>query len=568
MIHKEAGLVIAFNGEIYNFIELRKQLIAKGHKFLSDTDTEVILAAYLEWGSDAFKRFNGMWAIALYDPRIQQLTLCRDRFGVKPLYYYFEGESLIFCSELKALIAVKDKISLDWDYSGIKTALINAFQLESTGNTILRGVKNLLPGHFLVINSNGFKISRWWDTREHLCQIPSDYSAQVESFRNLLFDAVELRMRSDVPLGSSLSGGLDSSSIVASMHHIATRRKPERLPNNWQKTFIHRFKGAKLDESVYGAAVSFAVSSDNIFVDADESSIAGDIDKILYHYETIYPGMPDSLWRVYKAQRANGIIVTLDGHGGDELLGGYDWHVAAAMKDTNPCHGDFWKYIGIKKQLHGYGLPSYFYLKAFLTGLVGFSALEAMARSTVNEKFLTHEAKEIEIYKEKSPEVPKEWSNLKKTLYRDFHERIMPRILKTYDLMSMAHGVEVRMPLLDYRLVCFCFSLPDSSLLHNGFTKLILRDAMKGLLPENVRLRRSKIGFNSPVIEWFQGPLKEWLRDIIYTDSPLYNIIDKQKLQKFFLEKIVTGKIKYDEAFRFWTHASALRLYDLLLKNH
>ena len=341
-----SGCWIVYNGEIYNFIELRRELSQKKYRFRSDTDTEVLLSAWLEWGEDAFSRFNGMWALAIYDETADSLILCRDRYGVKPLYYHLDGGRLAFGSEYKAFLPVMDALGVDWDPRGLRTALADPFRLESSGCSLFEGISNLPPGHLLRIQGESCTVRRWWDTREHVRPTPPDLASQAEEFKALFESSCSLRMRSDVPVGTSLSGGLDSSSVAVVMASLSAGAEgQERWPEDRRKTFVHSFPGTPLDETEYAEAASAAAGVQPICVVADPRDLADRLDETLYALEGIYIGMPDSAWRIYRAQRAHGVIVSLDGHGADEMLGGYDWHVNALLRDTPLCSRSFWRLL-------------------------------------------------------------------------------------------------------------------------------------------------------------------------------------------------------------------------------
>ena len=562
MTYESSGYWIVFNGEVYNFLELRRELECIGYQFKSDSDTEVILAGYLKWGEQAFQRFNGMWALAIYDENSGEVLLCRDRYGIKPLYYMEKNGFLLFASETKAFRAISNKISLSWDMRGIVTALYSSFELEASGYTQFDDDKTLPSGHLLKFGKAGSKLQRWWSTLDYLSVPPKSLVEQASEFFTLFSDACRLRMRSDVPIGTSLSGGLDSSSVVATVTNIGKTSvgKEERIAKNWHKAFLHVFPGSRMDESEFAIATAQKAGVEVVKVEANKEKLAFDIDQMVAHLEAIYPGMPDSLWRIYQAQRQNGVCVTLDGHGADEMLGGYDWHISAAMGSVLPLSRKYWALLGLKKETYAYGMPSHFLLRTFFRSIPLLEQVANYLNKRIKGEFLSKSLQGILPYKINPEVLPKHWDSLQKVLYRDFHQLILPRILKNFDVMSMAHGVEVRMPFMDYRLVNFVFSLPSSSKISESYTKVVLREAMKGHLPEMVRKRKPKIGFNSPIIEWLGGPLRGWVSDTLLTRSAASDVIDTKKLHNYFHNKILTGKVKYDEALIFWTYLCALKV--------
>ncbi len=572
MTYEKSGLWIIFNGEIYNFIELRDELSKKGYSFYSQSDTEVILAAYLEWGRQAFSRFNGMWALALFDEKNRELLLCRDRYGIKPLYYWTNNNNqLVFGSEYKVFLSVAGRLGIGWDFRGIKTSILNSFQLESSGFTLLQNVRNLPPGHYLVANERSVGIHRWWSTLDHLVEVPSTVSEQALQLKDLLEDSCRLRLRSDVPIGTSLSGGLDSSSIaLLTASLLKTKAQGKRAQESVRKAFIHSFKGTSLDETAYADTAADAAGAEKIHITADLDKLMSDFDRILYHFESIYPGMPDSAWRVYEAQRANGVIVSLDGHGVDEMLGGYSWYPTAVMEGLSIFAPKLWEMMKVERDMFGNQVPRFFTAKTILHSRLYVKAVASFIKKLTGADFLlarsffTSEAAGVPSYPAVSTDLPTEMDALTRVLYQDFHHGILPRILRNFDLMSMSHGVEVRMPFMDYRIVNFVFSLPGTSKIGEGYTKLVLRKAMKGLLPEEIRLRKTKVGFNSPVVDWFQGEMKPWIADVLDRDSPLDEIISKSRLKEFFLKKISVGRADWNQTLFFWTHVNAIRLTQII----
>lgn len=570
MTYRDSRLWIVFNGEIYNFLEIRRELETKGHSFVSDSDTEVILAAYTEWATDCFSLFNGMWAVAIYDEKKGDLFLCRDRYGIKPLYYYTDNRQLIFGSEYKSFLAIAGKIGLKWDARALKTSLISAFQLESSGHTLFENVYNLLPGHYLKINESGIEMSRWWNTLDHLVECPRSLDDQAALFRDLFIDSCRLRLRSDVPVGTSLSGGLDSSSVLAAVSLLGNQRgRAERSAEDWQRTFIHTFDGTALDEKHYADMVADSVGAKKIYVSAEPEDFCRHVDDVLYSFESIYEGMPDSAWRVYQAQRKNGVVVSLDGHGADEALGGYNWYLSSAMENRPVLSRSYWSLLRQQKEMYGTSVPPLFALKAILRSIpLARQAYRWAARSvTVNPlvpDFMSRAARKIEPYPEVISSLPDGFGALNSVLYQDFHHLILPRILKNFDTVSMAHGVEVRMPFMDYRLVNYIFSLPGQSKIGGGYSKLVLRQAMAGLLPEEIRLRKTKIGFNSPLPDWLKGILRPWVEDVLGSESPLRGLIDMGKLGEYYSAKVATGKIGWDEGLTFWKYLNALRLTKIM----
>lgn len=432
---------ITFNGEIFNFVELRAELEGAGFHFESDSDTEVLLAAYVHWGEDCLLRFNGMWAFAIWDRQDRTLFLARDRFGVKPLYY-LEGMRFAFASEMKAFLELEGfAIELNGDL--VPEILRDSQKVEAaTDETLIRGVKKLLPGHSMRVTSGDVRVRRWWSTADHLVAAPSGYRAQVEQFRELFLDATKLRMRSDVAIGTSLSGGLDSSAVACAMAHLAKAQPHEtRRSEDWRHAFIATFPGTALDEQRFADEVVAATGVKAHYTPIHGSMTARDLIESAWIMEDASPAIATPVAMNYRAMRREGVYVSMDGHGGDELLLGYTFHLDWPVGEAN------------------------------------------------------------------------------RLLYDVFHRTLLPSILRNYDRCSMAAGIETRMPLMDWRLVVYAFSLGMEAKAGGGYTKRILRDATEGMMPESIRLRRSKIGFNSPMAECFNDRLGGILDTILDSEE-------------------------------------------------
>ncbi len=514
---------ITFNGEIYNFIELRKELESLGHVFATDSDTEIILAAYIQWGKNCLHKFNGMWAFAIWDKAEKKLFLARDRFGVKPLHYSFEANKhFIFSSETISFKYLKN-FTREIDTENLHKAMLRPDYIEAAGKTIYKNIQQLLPGHCIELTQNKpLLINNWWNTSEHLVQVPQKYEDQVEEFRALFEDACKLRMRSDVPMASALSGGLDSSSVYCTLHKIKSRETEViRSPKNWQKAFVATFPNTTVDERKYAEEVVQYVKGQAEYIIPDDSHLLPELIKATQMLDSIIATPITSISDVYKAMRADNVIVSMDGHGVDEMMYGYTSHVQEA----------FWQKINAKEYaaakeyahiLSGMS-PNYnmdalrkHYEKPSLLDRVKNKLFNKNVVSTAptNENWMGegHAFPALNIF-------PTPSKGLEKMLFNDFHYHSLPINLRDFDRAAMQHGIEIRMPFMDYRLVSYVFSLPTESKLGGGFTKRILRDAMKGYLPESIRTRTLKIGIGAPMVEWFSGPLKQYICDTVHSNT-------------------------------------------------
>jgi asparagine synthase (glutamine-hydrolysing) len=440
----DTTVYITFNGEVYNFLELRAELQAKGYRFRTETDTEVVAAAYHAWGEACQLRFNGMWAFAIWNPAVRTLFLSRDRFGVKPLYVAVNGTRVSFASEIKAFLALPDfQASLCTD--AVSAFFANPVAYDGTVlSTALSGVYRLPPGHCLAVTPQGAPgFRRWWETRDHLPDVPEHYDDQVALFREKFLNAVRLRMRSDVRIGTSLSGGLDSSAVASSVARIAAGDSGDltRCAADWQRTFIATFPGHAVDEREFADAVVAHTGATPTYWAFDPDVAVHDIADSVWALDDLSGAPAVPVFNIYRTMRQHGVVVTLDGHGGDELLAGYSWY----------------------------------------------------------------------------RDVPN--ATLNGALYRDFHSTHLPTILRNFDGCAMANGVEVRSPFLDWELVTYAFALPGEAKTDGTFTKRILRDALQGIMPDVIRTRTSKLGFESPLIGWANGALGPLLLRATTTDA-------------------------------------------------
>ena len=333
MADSHGRYVVVFNGEIYNFIELRDELSGLGHTFHTDCDTEVLLAAYRQWGEECQFRFNGMWAFAIWDAKERSLFLSRDRFGVKPLHYFWDGKVFAFASEMKAFLKMQG-YCYRLDEGALAQALADYTALEGTERCLFLGVSRLIGGHNLRISRQGAPIvRRWWRTLDHLPEIPARHEERVEQFRSLLIDATSLRLRSDVTLGTALSGGLDSSSILACGFEADRQNRSLRRPASWRTALIADFEGTSQDETRHAVAMSEHVGAQSRIVKIDPREAMDHLDDIVFSLEEIYDILA-ALWLTYRAMRKEGIVVSMDGHGGDELLAGYHHYPEIAFRDA------------------------------------------------------------------------------------------------------------------------------------------------------------------------------------------------------------------------------------------
>ncbi len=510
---------IVFNGEIYNFVELKKELESLGYVFKTDSDTEVILAAYDKWGEDFQFKLNGMWACAIWDSRERKLFLSRDRFGVKPMIYLFDGRRFAFASEMKAFLAL-DNFRAEYNPTVLANSLEDATHVEGAEDCLFQGLKRLLGGHCLTLDADGrMNIRRWWNTLDHLSNVPQRYEDQVAQYRELFLDACRIRMRSDVPIGTALSGGLDSSSVLSSMSRIRKSGDATmRMAHEWQKAFIGTWPGKIIDERRYADEVVKKTGVTPIYCEMNAGMYLEHFDEILYQFEEL-SDIHLGPWFVHKMQRQNGVVVTIDGHGGDEALGGYTWHVFAAMRDATPMRYAELALIRNSMSLT-HGLDTYIHaIKNRLAGKQSASNRTSwlVARpGPFSTPGMEQDAPRLAGRDE-----------LFKSLYADFHFTHLPMNLRDFDRLSMAHGVEVRSPFMDWRLVTFAFAIPSAHKIGGGCAKRILRDSMKGILPDSIRTRTKKLGFPNLDEGWNSPRAHQFIKDAVssadFKSSPFWD---------------------------------------------
>jgi asparagine synthase (glutamine-hydrolysing) len=520
MSYADGRYWITYNGEVYNFLELRQELAASGYRFRSDTDAEVVLAAYDRWGPDCQTKFNGMWAFAIWDAEAQRLFLSRDRYGVKPLHYAYDGERFFFASELKAFLSLSS-IDVPFDLSMVAFSIESPGDMEGVEATLLKNVKRLPGGCCLSLGrGQSPRVERWWRTLDHLEQPPHTLADQVDRFRELLLDAVRLRMRSDVPIGTSLSGGLDSSSLLCSIAHLQrSGAAGERATADWQRAFVATYPGTIQDEESWARRVAEEVGVTTHYCEVDFAQLVDELDDIVYHCEGVLD-VPIGPWRVYQAQRRSGVVVSIDGHGSDEVLGGYHRHVMMAMADAAGAleYRRFDELRGTLRAMTGNGsaasIPSFarFLLKRYLGASIHSLRRALPARSRLC--WLAIDPFRPAPWHQEEARLIRRRDALFQGTYEDVHWNGLPIELRDYDRLSMAHGVEVRCPFLDFRVVSYALSIPAKSKIESGQTKYVLREAMRGLLPEAIRTRGLKTGFSNP-LSWIIGSGRPYMLDVV-----------------------------------------------------
>lgn len=565
---------IVFNGEIYNFVELRSYLYSKYNiSFLSDTDTEVLLYGLIYQGLEFLPKCNGMWAFCFWDNLESKALFSRDRFGVKPLYYSeLSGGSLGFSSEMKGLSPLLSSISPS---KHIDDIFSYQFSYEFSGLCAIEGISRLPAGCVATFQNGRIAVSKWWNTLDHLSQVETDYSSQVDSWREIFFDSVRIRMRSDVRIGTALSGGLDSSSVLAAMSAISNKSDSStiRFADDWQHGICCSFPGSSLDESYFARIVAQSCAVDYAEVDIIANISESSIVESLANVEDPYLTIPIPMLETYKAIKANGISVTLDGHGADELFSGYGHLKYALSCSKTYCH--FSEILEIDRSTRTGVFSSKERLSVrrmlkrrvlyllYSCSILPFSILKSSIKDCLYRfSSSSFHFRQIEARHEINNHPGfLELDVFSQVLYEIFHLTILPTLLRNYDRYSMANGLELRMPFMDWRLVCYTFSLPFEAKLGDTFTKRIQRDALSGYLIDEVRLRRDKKGWNAPAHEWFLGPLKDPLADRFsnHSTSPYH-----QKFRSSYMQFMNLSKPGFNDGLKLWNSLLPLLWFDSL----
>ena len=519
LTNEDKTLWLVFNGEIYNHPTLRQELVARGHRFRSETDTEVILHLYEEKGIDALQDLNGMFAFALWDEPRQRLYLCRDRLGIKPLVYFQDDSSLVFASEIQALLQDKN-IPRELDWEALRLYL--AFNYVPAPQTIYQGISKLLPGHFLLWEKGNVSTHQYWDIPSNdQSNSSGDFHQHSQLLRQTFEDAVKLRMIADVPLGAFLSGGVDSSIIVALM---------ARNSGNRIKTFNISYPDLPVyDESSYAREVATMYNTDHHEIRLDSNEILQVIPDALSSLGEPFADSSILPTLVISRETRKDVTVALAGDGGDELFAGYRLYLGET----------FYKYYDhLPQWFRRHGLESWISLlpdsrnvkwleyvrrvKKFIRGARGdlihrlFLWREVFSAELITS-LLNGDLKPDETYPgEDWLRALDRWpgDDLNRLLYVEVKDSLPCDMLTKVDLMSMKKALEVRVPFLDHRVVELAFQMPGSMKLKGLKRKYILLETFKDLLPPSLH-RRPKQGFEVPISAWLKNELKDMLEDYL-----------------------------------------------------
>jgi asparagine synthase (glutamine-hydrolysing) len=521
MRHLASGAMIVFNGEIYNYVELAKELKSLGHELVGHSDTEVLLHALIEWGAEALPRLNGMWAFAFWCPRSRHLLISRDRFGVKPLYYRNGSNGFAFASEPKALLSLFPE-HRTVDETSLLDFLGNNL-LYARGGSFYKDISVVPPSHFGIFDpaEGSLKLTRYWDYPEERDDLQSENEA-LEQFTSLFNDAVRIRLRSDVPVGVTLSGGLDSSGV------LAAAAGPKKHP---MTCFTSVYADNSQGEKHWAEIASKSANGRLIPVAAPQEEWLGTLRKIAWHMDApgyspaVYP-----LWHLMKRARAEGVPVLLEGQGADEALAGYPQYAVLDLlaymggrsQQTRSLSGLFGRFSGLTRTFTLRWALGWMVRELSPTILswhqrrVGFQSMMLPGVCVPERPVLTRCENDA----------------VQQRLLDDHSLYILPGLLHYGDAVSMAHGIEARNPFLDYRLVEWMFRLPAHLRFNHSETKWVLREYLRQNGQVEIGNRPDKKGYPTPVRHWLASSESGEVESILLAkDSPVLQWCDGAKIK-------------------------------------
>ena len=544
-MHYLERYTIVHNGEVYNYQELRSELSAYGYLFSSQSDTEVILAAYDRWKEECLQRFDGMFAFAIWDEKEQKLFAARDRFGEKPFYYSYDGPGnvLYFASEIKALrqhapAAINGNLLLQYLATGVSSA-------ADQSQTFYKHIAKLPQRHYLLFSPfddhSVPDIQPYFDLdKQDVATISAENA--VQQFREMFFDSVQKRLRSDVEVGTSLSGGLDSSSIAA-----AIALKGVQV----HKAFTASFPLFEKDETAFAASVAGKFNLKHFIVSPSPDDFVSDLQQFVnQHDEPVSSTSVFAQYKVYQLAKQHGVKVVLDGQGADEVLGGYSKYVQWYLQELfNTNKGRFGKEVASFDRRFGFKQKLAAKLPGWTAIQLEKKALRKQRQSFLHPGFVEENLSRESVYK---PVV----SKLNDILYFDVFGGGLEELLRNADRNAMAHGIEVRLPFLDHKLVQFAFSLPASFKMNDGYGKYLLRRAMDDMLPNEITWRKDKVGFEPPQKTWMAHPR---LQELVHEAKK--KLVDQHILRPIVLDRPVEPKAAHEADNYDWRFLCAAGMF-------
>ncbi|ABE74405.1 asparagine synthase (glutamine-hydrolyzing) [Psychrobacter cryohalolentis] len=552
---------LVFNGEIYNYKELRVELLALGFDFTTDSDTEVLLNAWIAWGLEALPKFIGMFSFVIFDKAAKKIVLVRDAFGIKPFFYTLpQDKRVFFGSDIRGLIKLRNttfepNLQRAYDY------LVHG-DYDSTESTFVEGVKHIMPGHYLefsLITGNMTEPKAWWQPDLSYTSTLS-FDEAKDKLRTLFLDSVKLHLRSDVPLGVALSGGVDSSAVVCAVRHLE--------PNTPIHTFSYIASDNRISEEVWVDLINKDIKAIEHKVVSNSAEMQKDLDNMLLMQGEPFGGTSIyAQYRVFKLAKESGITVTLDGQGADELLAGYNGYPGRRLLSILET-GNFIKAKYFAK--HWATFPGRSYLTPWknLASLKLPNLLYKVAKKTtgrdsytsgLNIDYLINKGVNFEVDRSILSKKNK-GKRVREALAESIESKGLPSLLRHGDRNSMAFSIESRVPFLTLPMAEFLLSLPENYLISNkGVTKHIFREAMRGIVPDSHLDRKDKIGFETPEAEWLlsmSGAIETWIND-----APEIPFINKAEVLEGF-KQVILGERSFDS--RVWRWVNYIRWYTLM----
>lgn len=532
--HYKDRYVVTFNGEIYNYKELREDLKIEGYSFLTETDTEVLVACYEKYGENCCEHFNGMWAFAIYDKENQKVFISRDRFGIKPLYYCVDGDNLWFASEIKQILCVLDK-KQKVNRKRLLEYLIRGYS-DYTDETMIEGIYQLRGGYNLSVSliDNSQKITKYYDLSNVKIN-KATFKSACEAFREAFENSVKLRLRSDVPLGYCLSGGLDSSAIVCMADKIVKR---DNIPVE-QVSISSCFEDKRYDEQEYIDEVLKNTSVRGVKTFPEGEVLFDELDRVIWHMDEPFGSTSMyAQWNVFKAAKKNGLTVMLDGQGADEQLAGYTGFYSVLFAEYlrkfrfisffkelskyKKLRASTEKYVKSYKIIVEAVISAYLPRKIQKLGKLKFFYLKK--KFPFERQDMIDTIKSIDLYP----------ANNSSKYILDQLKCNLSMLLRYEDRNSMAFSVESRVPFLDYKLVEAAFSMPIEYKINSGITKRIMRESLDGILPDKIKNRYSKLGFVTPEDQWINSNPEIYRNELKDAAKALSPVLSEEKVLDWY----------------------------------
>ncbi len=549
MIGPDGSTQIIYNGELYNYLELRAELKKNGHLFKSQSDTEVILHAYQEYGPGCLSHFTGMFAFALWDEKLRRLFLARDRFGIKPLYFYHSPQQFLFASEIKALLPLLE--SRPQPNQRLVYDFLTTGMLDHTDETFFVGIQKLPPAHYMLVEADGRQqTTRYWDflvSNDVAVLAEKDIAARCRGFFDIFTDSVRSHLLSDVAVGSCLSGGLDSSTVVSVISQLV-KQDQARAVGPRQQTFSACYQNSAIDEQRYIniAVQSSGALSHRVFPKAEGFREA--LPQLLWHQEEPFASTSIyAQWEVMRLAKENGVVVLLDGQGADEQLLGYRKFYFFYISQLLRHHGVRLGFIEMLKHFSSWEVLKTLQWRRGLRYLPGRNfGSGATAQKVLRDDFF----KKFSILSVSL----NQQDTLADRIKADMTRFSVPVLLRYEDKNSMAFSRESRVPFLDHRLVEYVAALPLNLKLRDGWTKFCLRRGAQNLVPPEILHRKDKLGFATPEDEWLRHELKGEVKNTFASAIFLPEFIKLSELQSQF-DAFVNGQrplLSSDFFFRFY----------------